>query len=104
MPIPTRPQRGLRVPKPEPEDVATLALRKEAAWWNLRKIVEYMLHHELNELGAKPMSKERKAAADFGRKAFRILYQTRQLRSTLRARRLKRCRAAMMLTANRTRL
>jgi hypothetical protein len=91
--VPERPVRGPRVPKPKPEDKATLALRKDAAWWNLRKVVEHVLHHELNELGAKPMSKERKAAADFGRKVFRILYQTRQLRPALRERRLKRCRA-----------
>jgi hypothetical protein len=68
-------------------------VRKEAAWWNVRKVVEFMLHHELNELGLQPMSKERKAAADFGRKVFRILYQTRQSRPALRARRLARCRA-----------
>jgi len=47
----------------------------------------------LNELGAKAMSKERKVAADFGRKVLRILYQTRQSRPALRERRLKRCRA-----------
>ena len=86
----TVPARGL---SPKPEDAETLALRKEAAWWNARKVVEFMLHHELNELGAKPMSKERKTAADFGRKVFRILYQTRQARPALRARRLTRCRA-----------
>ena len=98
---PERPQRGPRwkgtVParglSPEPEDAATIALRKEAAWWNLRKIIEYVLHRELNSLGASPMSKERKLAADFSRKVFRILYQTRQARPALRERRLIRCRA-----------
>ncbi|MCX6841822.1 MAG: helix-turn-helix transcriptional regulator [candidate division WOR-3 bacterium] len=98
---PERPQRGParalargpRVPKPQPEDAATLALRKEAAWWNLRKVIEIVLHRELNGLGANPMSKERKHAADFGRKVFRILYQTRQARPALRERRLGRCRA-----------
>jgi transcriptional regulator with XRE-family HTH domain len=98
---PERPQRGparalaggLRVPRPKLEDAATLALRKEAAWWNLRKVIEHVLHHELNGLGASPMSKERKLAADFGRKVFRILYQTRQTRPALRERRLGRCRA-----------
>jgi transcriptional regulator with XRE-family HTH domain len=98
---PERPQRGPRrkgtVParglSPEPEDAATIALRKEAAWWNLRKVIEIVLHRELNGLGAGPMSKERKHAADFGRKVFRILYQTRQTRPTLRERRLGRCRA-----------
>lgn len=93
MPIPSRPSRGPRIPKPRPEDLVLLALRQEAAWWNLRKGIEVMLHHELNELGAKPMSKERKTAADYGRKVFRILYQTRQSRPALRERRLKRCRA-----------
>jgi transcriptional regulator with XRE-family HTH domain len=93
MPIPSRPIRGPRIPKPKPEDLALLALRKEAAWWNLRKVIEVMLHHELNGLGAKPMSKERKIAAEYGRKVFRILYQTRQLRPALRERRLRRCRA-----------
>jgi transcriptional regulator with XRE-family HTH domain len=93
MPIRSRPIRGPRIPKPKPEDLALLALRKEAAWWNLRKVIEVMLHHELNGLGAKPMSKERKIVAEYGRKAFRILYQTRQLRPALRERRLKRCRA-----------
>jgi len=77
----------------KPEDAALLALRKEAAWWNLRKTIEVMLHHELNGLGAKPMSKERKIVAEYGRKVFRILYQTRQLRPALRERRLRRCRA-----------
>ncbi len=90
---PERPQRGPRVPKPQMEDAATLALRKEAAWWNLRKVIEHVLHRELNGLGAIPMSKERKHAADFGRKVFRILYQTRQTRPALRERRLGRCRA-----------
>ena len=98
---PERPQRGPRrkgtVParglSPEPEDAATIALRKEAAWWNLRKVIEHVLHHELNGLGASPMSKERKLAADFGRKVFRILYQTRQTRPALRERRIERCRA-----------
>jgi len=98
---PERPQRGPRrkgtVParglSPEPEDAATIALRKEAAWWNLRKVIEHVLHHELNGLGSRPMSKERKHAADFGRKVFRILYQTRQARPALRERRLGRCRA-----------
>jgi len=93
LPIPMRPTRGPRIPKPKPEDLALLALRREAAWWNLRKVIEVMLHHELNGLGAKPMSKERKLAADYGRKVFRILYQTRRLRPALRERRLKRCRA-----------
>jgi transcriptional regulator with XRE-family HTH domain len=109
---PERPQRGPAralegtVPawglSPKPEDAATIALRKEAAWWNLRKVIEHVLHRELNGLGAGPMSKERKLAADFGRKVFRILYQTRQARPALRAlsdrgrrgqRRLGRCRA-----------
>ena len=81
-----------RVPSPQ-EDAAILALREAAAWWNLRKVIEVMLHHELNGLGAKPMSRERKIVADYGRKVFRILYQTRQLRPVLRERRLKRCRA-----------
>ena len=81
-----------RVPGPS-RDAGILALRKEAAWWNVRKVVEFMLHHELNESRMKPMSKERKLAADFGRKVFRILYQTRQSRAALRARRLARCRA-----------
>lgn len=101
LPFPTRPHRGRprkgTVPErglsPKSEDAATLALRKEAAWWKLRKVVEFMLHQELNELGAKPMSKERGLAAEFGRKVFRILYQTRQSRPALRERRLKRCRA-----------
>ncbi|MBM3331706.1 helix-turn-helix domain-containing protein [candidate division WOR-3 bacterium] len=93
MPVPTRPIRGPRIPKPRPEDLALLALRKEAAWWNLRRVIEVMLHHELNGLKAKPMSKERKTVADYGRKVFKILYQTRQLRPVLRERRLKRCRA-----------
>jgi transcriptional regulator with XRE-family HTH domain len=93
LPIPSRPTRGPRIPKPRPEDLALLALRREAAWWNLRKVLEVMLHHELNGLGAQPMSKERKIVADYGRKVFRILYQTRQLRPALRERRLKRCRA-----------
>ena len=93
LPIPSRPTRGPRIPKPKQEDLALLALRKEAAWWNLREVVEVMLHHELNGLGAKPMSKERKLVAEYGRKVFRILYQTRQLRPALRERRLKRCRA-----------
>jgi hypothetical protein len=84
------PARGL---SQEPEDAATLALRKEAAWWKVRKVVEFMLHQELNQLGAKPMSKERGLAAEFGRKVFRILYQTRKLRPALRERRLTRCRA-----------
>ena len=52
-----------------------------------------MLHQELNQLGARPMSRERGLAAEFGRKVFRILYQTRRLRPALRERRLKRCRA-----------
>ena len=86
----TVPARGL---SPKPEEEAARALRKEAAWWNLRKVVEFMLHQELNQLEAKPMSKERKMAADYGRKVFRILYQTRQLRPAPRARRLNRCRA-----------
>ncbi len=93
MPVPSRPIRGPRVPRPKPEDLTLLALRKEAAWWSLRKIVEGMLHRELNGLGAKPMSKERKTVAEYGRKVFRILYQTRQLRPALRERRLTRCRA-----------
>jgi len=93
LPIPSRPIRGPRIPKPKTEDLALLALRKEAAWWNLRKVIEVMLHHELNGLGTQPMSKERKIVADYGRKVFRILYQTRQLRPALRERRLKRCRA-----------
>lgn len=101
LPLPTRPHRGrprkrtvpARGLSQRPEDEATLALRKEAAWWNLRKVVEFMLHQELNQMRAKPMSKERKMAAEFGRKVFRILYQTRQLRPALRARRLARCRA-----------
>ncbi|MBN2464846.1 helix-turn-helix domain-containing protein [candidate division WOR-3 bacterium] len=93
LPIPSRPIRGPRILKPKPEDLALLALRKEAAWWNLLKVVEVMLHHELDGLGAQPMSKERKIVADYGRKVFRILYQTRQLRPALRERRLKRCRA-----------
>jgi len=101
LPLPTRPHRGRpragTVPErglsPKPEDAATLALRKEAAWWQVRRVVEDMLHQELNQLGAKPMSKERKTAADFGRKVFRTLYQTRQSRPALRERRLKRCRA-----------
>jgi transcriptional regulator with XRE-family HTH domain len=91
--IPSRPTRGPRIPKPKPEDLALLALRKEAAWWNLRKVIEVMLHQELNGLGAKPMSKERRIVAEYGRKVFRILYQTRQLLPALRERRLKRCRA-----------
>ncbi len=103
--IPSRPIRGPakghdrnspgvsdRVPSSS-ENAAVLALRKEAAWWNLRKVIEVMLHHELNGLGAKPMSKERKIVADYGRKVFRILYQTRKLRPALRERRLRRCRA-----------
>jgi transcriptional regulator with XRE-family HTH domain len=99
--VPARPARGPArnrtrgpgAPRPEPEDAATLALRQGAAWWNLRKVIEHMLHHELNEIGARPMSVERKYSADFGRKVFRILYQTRQSRPALRERRLKRCRA-----------
>jgi transcriptional regulator with XRE-family HTH domain len=113
LPMPTRPHRGRprkgtasarglaqghdrnspgvsdRVPSPS-EDATALALRKEAAWWKVRRVVEDMLHQELNQLGAKPMSKERKVAADCGRKVFRILYQTRP---ALQERRLKRCRA-----------
>lgn len=84
MSAPERPQRGPRVPKPLPGDAAALALRK---------VIEHVLHRELDELGAKPMSKERKHAADFGRKVFRILYQTRQTRPALGERRLERCRA-----------
>jgi transcriptional regulator with XRE-family HTH domain len=110
LPIPPRPTRGpakghdrrggdmtqlssIGIVSQAAQDVALLALRKEAAWWNLRKVIEVMLHHELNGLGAQPMSKERKIVADYGRKVFRILYQTRQLRPALRERRLKRCRA-----------
>jgi transcriptional regulator with XRE-family HTH domain len=101
LPIPARRRRGPRrkgaVPardlSPEPEDAAILVLRKEAAWWKVRRVVEDMLHQELNQLGAKPMSKERGLAADFGRKVFRILYQARKLRPELRERRLNRCRA-----------
>jgi transcriptional regulator with XRE-family HTH domain len=117
LPFPTRPRRGRRrgaaqghdrdaghdrivgqfgsCPKwsSDTEDATALALRKEAAWWKARRVVEDMLHQELNKLGARPMSKERGLAAEFGRKVFRILYQTRQLRPALRERRLKRCRA-----------
>jgi transcriptional regulator with XRE-family HTH domain len=45
LPIPSRPTRGPRILKPRPEDLALLALRREAAWWNLRKVLEVMLHH-----------------------------------------------------------
>jgi transcriptional regulator with XRE-family HTH domain len=100
LPIPSRPRRGPR-PKvapparglsPKLEDATILALRREAAWWKVRRVVEDVLHQELNELGAKPMSEERNTAAGFGRKVFRSLYQTRKLRPALRERRLKRCR------------
>jgi transcriptional regulator with XRE-family HTH domain len=84
---------GPRAAEPQPEDAATLTLRKEAAWWNLRKVIEIVLHRELDGIRAGPMSKERKLTADFGRKVFRILYQTRQARPALRERRLGRCRA-----------
>lgn len=99
--IPSRARRGPRskqpVPGPEPptvpEDPATLALRKEAAWWKLRRALEEMLHEELNRLGARPMSAERRTAAGYGVKVFRSLYKTRDSRPASRERRLKRCRA-----------
>jgi len=93
LPVPERHVRARHVPKPKPEDAATLALRKEAAWWNLLSVIEHVLHCELTKIGAPPMSRERKQSADFGRKVFRILYQTRAARPAFRARRLKRCRA-----------
>jgi transcriptional regulator with XRE-family HTH domain len=107
LPLPTRPHRGRprsaaqghdrnspgvsdRIPSPS-EDANALAVRKEAAWWLLRRLVEQVLHEELTRLGAKPMSKERKAAALYGGKVFRSLYGTRSSRPAIRERRLERC-------------
>jgi len=67
-------------------------MRKEAAWWKLRRAAEEVLHQELTELGLKPMGEERKTAALFGGKVFRSLYRTRGARPAVRERRLKRCR------------
>ena len=80
-----------RVPT-QSEDGTILALRKEAAWWKLRRGIEEILHQELTRLGAKPMTRERKAAAGYGCKVFRSLYRTRGSSPTVRERRLKRCR------------
>ena len=79
-----------RVPSPS-QDATTLALRKEAAWWKLRRVIEEILHQELTKLGAKPMTVERKAAAGYGLKVFRSLYRTRGSSPTVRERRLGRC-------------
>jgi transcriptional regulator with XRE-family HTH domain len=98
--IPPRHRRGRRpketVPAlgltPEVEDTSLLALRREAAWWRLRRVIEEILHQELTRLGAKPMTRERKAAAGYGCKVFRSLYRTRCSSPAMRERRLKRCR------------
>ena len=98
LPIPSRPRRGphrkgtepARGLPPKSEDAATLAMRKEAAWWKLRRTAEEVLHQELTELGLKPMSEERKTAALFGGKVLRSLYRTRSSRPALRERKLKR--------------
>jgi transcriptional regulator with XRE-family HTH domain len=95
--IPSRARRGpgpkQPVPEPETQDPTMLALRKEAAWWKLRRALEEILHEELNRLGAKPMSAERNTAAGYGVKVFRSLYKSRNSRPASRERRLERSRA-----------
>jgi transcriptional regulator with XRE-family HTH domain/nitrogen regulatory protein PII-like uncharacterized protein len=92
--LPNRKTRGRpRGPRRTAEDEAILKLRREAAVWILRQVTEYMLHFEMNQIGAPRFHKVRQASVLFGRRVFRILLATRHKTEKAREKRLARARA-----------
>ncbi len=90
--VPERSSSRTRLPEEIVESPADLQLRKQAGYWKLQQKVEQLLHQELNAIGAPPLSGERQRLCLFGRKLFRILYDTRDRRAPNRQKRLERCR------------
>lgn len=93
LPVPAPAQRGPQARQPDIEDPAALELRREAAKWILLQVNEHMLHHELHAVGMKPLSRERRCVALYGRKVFRILLRDRRKPDKVRAKHLARARA-----------
>ncbi len=89
-PIERGPRSRPRGPRRAKEDPAVLEMRREAAVWILRQVVEHFLHHELNRLGAPRFKPLRQDAVRFGRRVFRSLLASRGRPGAVRARQLAR--------------
>ncbi len=70
--------------KPEPKEKRLDRVRRMAASWLRRQRVEDCVHFELNRMGVPPGSAERFWLADFGRRVFKALTDTRGKDRTVR--------------------